>query len=126
MGELCLGRTRLSEKGKMSDEDNIYPVFPNVGAHHNRLGNSKNAWCLGHTQTSPIRRSGVGGQVSGEFKDPQVIPTCSQVWNHFPVCYLHVSETLRKDLQCDRIQIEKEIGSEEERTMRKEDDEAKG
>lgn len=62
----------------------------------------------------------------GRFKDPQVIPTCSQVWNHFPVCYLHVSETLRKDLQCNRIQIENEIGSEEERTMRKEDDEAKG
>lgn len=35
---MCLERTRLPEKGKMSVEDKIYPVLPNFDAHQNRLG----------------------------------------------------------------------------------------
>ena len=35
LGGLCLEKTMLPEKGKMSDEDNIYPVLPNFDAHQN-------------------------------------------------------------------------------------------
>lgn len=67
LGGLCLEKTMLPEKGKMSDEDNIYPVLPNFDAHQNHLGAVKTLSASATSHTSSIRRSGVGRQASVGF-----------------------------------------------------------
>ena len=64
---LCLERMRLPEKGKMNDEDKIYPVLPNFDAYQNHLGAVKNLSASATSHTNSIRRSGVGSQASVGF-----------------------------------------------------------
>lgn len=67
LGGLCLERTRLPEKGKMSVEDKIYPVLPNFDAHQNRLGAVKTLSASVIPHTNSVRRSGQGSQASVRF-----------------------------------------------------------